>query len=65
MGRVVVVVEEVWEGGETPCLQLASSAGPAQKSGKVLLAKIPVCAVSAVFIWSRGITFVHYQLLNS
>ena len=24
------------------------------------LQKIPVCAVSAVFVWSRGITFVHY-----
>ena len=33
--------------------------------GLVTLAKIPVCAVSAVFIWSRGIMFVHYQLLNS
>ena len=26
------------------------------------LAKIPVCAVSAVFVWSRGIMFVHCQL---
>ena len=50
-------------------LSPASSPGPAQKIGKracmVALAKIPVCAVSAVFVWSRGITFVHYQLLNS
>ena len=37
------------------------------KSGKRpgVTCKIPVCAVSAVFVWSRGITFVHYQLLNS
>ena len=40
---------------------LASSPGPAQKLG-VTLAKIPVCAVSAVFVWSRGIMFVHRQL---
>ena len=46
---------------------LVSSPGPTQnwERGLVLLAKIPVCAVSAVFVWSRGITFVHYQLLNS
>ena len=48
---------------------LASSPGPTQKIGKgacmVTLVKIPVCAVSAVFVGSRGITFVHYQLLNS
>ena len=42
---------------------LASSPGPAQKSGKgpgvtPTFAKIPVCAVSAVFVWSRGITFI-------
>ena len=31
--------------------------------GLVSLAKISVCAaVSAVFVWSRGITFVRYQL---
>ena len=30
--------------------------------GLVSLAKISVCAVSAVFVWGRGITFVHYQL---
>ena len=35
------------------------------KRGLVTLAKIPVCVVSAVFVWSRGITFVYYQLLNS
>ena len=46
---------------------LASSPGPAQNREKGLdtLAKIPVYAVSAVFFWSAGITFVHYQLLNS
>ena len=39
----------------------------AQKLGKglVTLAKILVCAVSAVFVWSRGIMFVYYQLLSS
>ena len=46
---------------------LASSPGPTQKleKGLVTLAKIPIFAVSAVFIWSRGIMFVHYQSLNS
>ena len=34
------------------------------EKGLVSLAKIPVCAVSAVFVWSRGITFVHYQTLH-
>ena len=43
---------------------LASSPGPTHKLGKglVTLGKLPICAVSAVFIWSRGITFVHCQL---
>ena len=38
---------------------------PHQKNwekGLITLAKIPVYAVSAVFIWSRQITFVRYQL---
>ena len=26
---------------------------------------VPECALSAVSVWSRGITFVHYQLLHS
>ena len=33
----------------------------AENQEKVTLAKIPMCAVSAVFIWSNH---VHYQLLN-
>ena len=33
-----------------------------RERGLVLLAKISVCAVSAVFVWNRGITFVHCQL---
>ena len=41
-----------------PCPQAPPKS---QERGLVLLAKIPVCAVSAVFIWSRGITFVHCQ----
>ena len=36
-----------------------------REKGLVTLAKIPVCPVSGVFIWSREITFIHYQLLNS
>ena len=38
---------------------------PHSEKGLVTLAIILVCAVSAVFVSSRGITFVHYQLLNS
>ena len=39
---------------------LAMSPDPAQKleKGLVTLAKIPVCAVAAVFVWSRGIMHV-------
>ena len=44
------------------CFFVASSPGPGptkknQEKGLVTLAKIPVCAVSAVFAWSRRITF--------
>ena len=44
----------------------ASSLGPAQRweKGLVTLVKIPLCAVSAVFVWSRGITLVHCQLVH-
>ena len=47
--------------------ELASSPGPAQKSEKGAghTGKSSICAVSAVFVWRRGTTFVHYQLLNS
>ena len=48
-----------------PIPSLVPRAHPKNRErGLVTLAKIPVCAVSAVFIWRRGITFVHYQLLN-
>ena len=50
-----------------PDLAIASSPGPGQKwqKGLVTVAKIPICAMSAVFVWSRGIMFVQYQLLHS
>ena len=41
---------------------------PTQKNrerGLVLLANFPVCAVSAVFVWSRGMIFIHCQLWDS
>ena len=39
---------------------ITSSPGSVQTSGNG--PGILVCAMSAVFIWSRGIMFVHYQL---
>ena len=55
------------ESGHETSYELASSPGPAQKSekGRGHTGKNSVCAVSAVFVWSRGTTFVHYQLLRS
>ena len=46
---------------------VALSPGPAQNWGKGLatLAKISIRAVSGVFVWSREIIFIHYQLLHS
>ena len=51
--------------GKVHTSNLASSPGPTQKSGKCVTCKIPVCNVSAVFVWSREIMFIHYQLVNS
>ena len=42
---------------------LASSPGPTQKLGKGP-AKISVCAVSAVFLWSRGTQGSHSSIAN-
>ena len=56
--RVIVINKTM------PELITTTQLGPAQKweKGLVTLAKIPICAVSALFVWSRGITFVHCQL---
>ena len=50
-----------------PCLTIALSPDPAQKlaKGQVTLSKILVCAVSAIFVWSIGITFItNYYILD-
>ena len=42
-----------------PLVSLVPRAPPKNRErGLVSLAKIPVCAVSAVFVWSRGITSI-------
>ena len=54
-------------GGCNQIQTVALFPGPSQireKGSGHTCAKIPVCAVSAVFIWSKLITLIQYQLLN-
>jgi len=55
----MVVIMFVKENHSCLTLELASFPDPAQnwEKGLVTLAKILICAVSAVFVWGRGITF--------
>ena len=50
-----------------PGNEVASSSGSTQKSGEGprVSCKNFLYVLSAVFVWSRGITFIHYQLWNS